>query len=129
MVENVQWTRLRKRVGHAEVEHAKEWLLGVATLAAGVAASALIAYAVLPSATTSPVKGADVVASGTRPTLLATSVASAVLAVVFTLLYWQERKKLSNDRSDIQDEMDTIKAAWEASAGGVPRKELASPEA
>ena len=119
MVENVQWARIRKRVGEAEGAHAPEWLLGVATLAAGVAASAVIAYIALPHATDPTPKdiSGDVIAAGTRPTLIATFLAGSVLAAVFGLLYQRERKKHAGRRSDIQDEMDTIKTAWEESSG------------
>jgi hypothetical protein len=123
MVERVQWKRIRKRVGKIEASHAPEWLLGLATLAAGVAASAGIALLVLPEATNPPASGEDVIAAGTRPTLIATLVAGVFVALVLGLLYWRERKKHSGEKSDLQDEMDTIETAWAQSAAALASKD------
>lgn len=113
MVEKVQWERIRRRVGKIEASHAPEWLLGLATLAAGVAASSGIAYLALPHATQQP-HGAtgSVVAAGTRPTLIAACIAGAIVAAALGGLYRREHKKHGGEKSDLQDEMDTIERAW-----------------
>jgi hypothetical protein len=117
MVEKVQWTRIRKRVGQIEASHAPEWLLGLATLAAGVAASAGIAVLVLPHATETPpgLSSESIIASGTRPALWAALIAGVILAAALGALYWREHKKHSGEKTDLQDEMDTIEKAWEQS--------------
>jgi len=132
MVEHVQWARLRKRVGKIEASHAPEWLLGLAAACAGISASAGIAYLVLPTATITP-KGlaeSQLIASGTRPALIATFIGGLVLAGALGALYYREHRKHRGEKTDCQDEMDTIKQAWEEGkaakeangvAGGSPR--------
>jgi hypothetical protein len=137
MVEKVQWKRIRRRVGHIEASHAPEWLLGLATLAAGVAASAGIALLVLPHATNTPAgdPSESVIASGTRPALWAALIAGIILASALGGLYRREHKKHSGDKTDLQDEMDTIETAWEQSAaarvvdgdGGRDAEKVATP--
>jgi len=118
MVETVQWKRIRRRVGKIEASHAPEWLLGFATLAAGIAASAGIALLVLPHATKAPVGASSesVIEPGTRPALFAALVGGAILAMALGALYKREHDKHSGEKTDLQDEMDTIEKAWEQSA-------------
>lgn len=118
MVETVQWKRIRKRVGQIEASRAPEWLLGLATLAAGIAASAAIALLVLPHATKAPagVSAESVIAPGTRPTLFAALIGGALLAAALGVLYKREHDKHAGEKTDLQDEMDTIEKAWEQSA-------------
>jgi hypothetical protein len=42
---------------------------------------------------------------------------------VLGLLYWRERKKHSGEKSDLQDEMDTIETAWAQSAAALASKD------
>jgi hypothetical protein len=118
MVETVQWKRIRRRVGKIEASHAPEWLLGLATLAAGIAASAGIALLVLPHATKAPVGASSesVIEPGTRPALFAALIGGAILAMALGALYKREHDKHSGEETDLQDEMDTIEKAWEQSA-------------
>jgi hypothetical protein len=125
MVETVQWKRIRRRVGKIEASRAPEWLLGLATLAAGVAASAGIALLVLPAATKASASASSegVIESGTRPTLFATLIAGAIVALVLGALYKREHDKHSGEKTDLQDEMDTIEKAWEQSVAARNRKD------
>ena len=123
MVETVQWVRIRRRVGEIEASHAPEWLLGLATLAAGIASSAGIALLVLPHATKVPAGASSesVVEPGTRPALLAALIAGAILAIVLGALYKREHDKHAGKKTDLQDEMDTIEKAWAQSVAARER--------
>jgi NhaP-type Na+/H+ or K+/H+ antiporter len=109
MVENVQWEQIRTNVGEIEGARAPEWLLTLASVAIGIAVSAVIAYLVLPS-TTSDQK---TIAPGVRPALLASTIAGFVVGFALAGLYAYERKKLSAKKGAVQREMDTIKTAWQ----------------
>lgn len=126
MVETVQWKRIRRRVGEVETSRAPEWLLGLATLVAGIAASAGIALLVLPHATKAPLGASSesIIEPGTRPALFATLIAGAIVALVLGALYKREHDKHSGEKTDLQDEMDTIEKAWEQSVAARERKEV-----
>ena len=106
MVENAQWKRLRGRVNALESTGNVDWLLAIATMIGGIAASAGLALLALPNAT----KDSGQLA----PSVL---VAGAVVAVVMVVLWVSFRSAKSKVGSDICDEMDTIKAAWNEGQG------------
>jgi hypothetical protein len=108
MVEDAQWKRIRRRIGEIESTHAPEWLLTIASIAIGIAASAAIAYVVLPKAT----KHSADLAAGVRPSLISAAIAGLLVGVVLGGEYLRQRRRQAVEKTDLQDEMDTIRRAW-----------------
>ena len=108
MVDDLQWDRIKRRVGQIEGAPAPEWLLTLASMAFAIGVSAWIALLVLPHATTDSTH----LATGVRPALIASGASGVILGLILAAVYRYERGRQSGKKGDLQDEMDTIRKTW-----------------
>jgi hypothetical protein len=109
MVEVAQWDRIQLRVDDLEKQRGIGWLLPVATTIFGISASAGLALLALPRTTTEEGE----LAAGVEPTLWAVTIGGAVLTLALVVAWYFLRMDREDRVSDICNEMDTIREAWE----------------
>lgn len=108
MVEDAQWERIHDRVEALEAKGSVDWLMALATMVGGIAASAGLALIALPRATAKENLDPSV-----KPVLWAVLIAGSVVAVTMGLLWLHLRKERSRTATDICNEMETIQQAWQ----------------
>ena len=109
MVEDAQWERIHGRVQALVSKGGIDWLMGVATLIAGVAASAGLALLALPQATMNDGN----LSPSVKPILWAVFIGGVFLAVAMALTWRHLRDNKTKVASDICNEMNTIQEAWQ----------------
>lgn len=108
MVEEAQWHRIRKRVESLQARGSGDWLLALATMVGGIAASAGLGLLALPQATSEKQE----LASFVRPALWALLIGGLVVSAAMGFLWKISRGEKGDTASDICEEMDTIQEAW-----------------
>jgi hypothetical protein len=116
MVEEAQWDRIRKRVHSLEAKGGGDWLLALATMVGGIAASALLGLIALPQAT----QGEQELALFVKPALWALFLGGVAVALAMGLLWHFSRKEKTDTASDICEEMNTIQEAWKERESSSP---------
>jgi hypothetical protein len=119
MVEDAQWERIQGRVAALEAKGGIDWLIALATMVGGIAASAGLALIALPNATR---KGSEL-APFVKPTLWAVVIGGAVVAIAMGLLWRHLRENKTKTASDICAEMNTIQEAWKEREASTPAAE------
>lgn len=108
MVEDAQWERIQGRVASLQAKEGIDWLIALATMVGGIAASAGLGLLALPSAT----KDGGGLSPYVKPTLWVIFVGGAVIAGALSLAWYRLRGNTAKTASDICDEMTTIQEAW-----------------
>jgi hypothetical protein len=111
MVQLAQWDRIRRRVNELGTQPSMDWVLTGASTALSVGIGAVIAALALPSS-----KGTTL-GAGVEPTLWAVGVGGIVVGLILCGVYLRTRRMKAADSSDICDEMDTIREAWQEREG------------
>jgi hypothetical protein len=108
MVEDAQWERIQGRVAELEAKDSVDWLIALATMVGGIAASAILALIALPNAT----KDSGQLSPFVRPTLWTVSIGGAIVSAALALAWRRLKDSKTKTASDICAEMTTIQEAW-----------------
>lgn len=108
MVEDAQWERIQDRVESLQTKEGVDWLIALATMVGGIAASAGLALLALPSATQ---EGGDL-SPFVKPTLWVVLIGGGLVAAALSIAWHRLRGNTTKTASDICDEMETIQEAW-----------------
>ncbi len=108
VVEMAQWKRIHKRVDDLEKRWSIDWLAVSASASLSVAGGALIAVLTLP-----PAEPSTKIGPAVKPVLWVILAVSALLSAALIYLASLARDERKVTGSDICNEMDTIKEAWE----------------
>jgi hypothetical protein len=122
MVEDAQWERIQGRVASLEAKDGIDWLIALATMVGGIAASAVLALIALPNAT----KEGGELSPFVKPTLWVVFIGGAIVAVALALAWKHLKDNKTKTASDICAEMTTIQEAWkERKSSSTPAVEAA----